>query len=166
MTDRIERHREMATRTLQVYQGLSKAHAEGREPILAPPPPGPKVIFYTPQQGEREVDASPYEDPGPALRELKMYWRRIPDFGVERFEVYPSETGWAQAMYWRGTGENGKTYTAEEADIVVTDEDCNIVRLEAYSDTHQWSKIVAYCNDMTLKELRAVPSFDALMDES
>ena len=50
-----------------------------------------------------------------ALLELRMYWQRMPDFGITRFEVYPDENGWAQVLYWGGTTPEGQTFEAQEA---------------------------------------------------
>lgn len=168
MSSRSERHREMAEAALRAHQGLTEAHLGGREPEPAPEQkPARSVAFYTPQLGESELDRTPMSGGEMSLRELEMYWKRIPDFGIKDYEIFPSEAGWAQVLYWRGTGEDGQEYLAEEVDIVRTDDDFNVTRFEIYSDAAQWMELVAYANDTTAAELRrSSGSYGDLMAES
>ena len=141
---RTERHREMAEQALTGHQELTRAHVEGRTPTPTDDRPARKVIFFTPQSGEREVDwGGGMRSNRTSIRELEMYWQRIPDFGIERFRIYPSETGWVQVVYWGGTSEDGRHHRREEVDVVDTDEDGNVIRWEAHSDKQQWMDLVA-----------------------
>jgi hypothetical protein len=157
---RTDRHQEMAQRALRAHQALTQAHVEGREPVVDEQPAGKPMVLYTPQLGERELDHAPLSGGEGSLRELRMYWKRIPDFGVQDFEIFPSETGWAQVLYWGGTGLDGKDYRAEEVDIVRTDDALDITRFEIYSDAKQWTKLVAYANDASPADL---PGYDELL---
>ncbi len=164
MTSRTERHRQMAEAALRAHMAMTQAHVEGGEPVTSvPTPTGKKVVVYTPQYGENAVDASPLGASDGALRELRMFWKRIPGFGIKEYEIFPSETGWAQVTHWRGTGEDGNEYLGQEVDIVHTDDDLDVTRFEIYSDSKQWMKLVEYANDKPAREL---PSYSQLLAES
>ena len=60
------------------------------------------VAYFTPQSGERDRVGAACGERG-LPQGAQMYWQRIPDFGIERFRIYPSETGWVQVVYWGGT---------------------------------------------------------------
>jgi hypothetical protein len=98
-----------------------------------------------------------------SLRELQMYWKRIPDFGVTEYEIFTSEKGWTQILCWRGTGEDGAEYRGDEVDVVYTDDEFSVARVEIYSDAKQWSAIVAYANDKTIEELKDSPGYAELL---
>ena len=145
MTARTERHRRMAETYLAEHQAMTKAHIEGRTPVLPTAIQSGPIEFYIPQRGDSIMESGAhFADNGLPLRELQLYWRRIPDFGIKRYEIFVSETGWAQALYWGGTGEDGTIFNAEEVDIVKTDETFRVTRLEIYSDAKQWRELVAY----------------------
>lgn len=164
MTSRAERHRAVAEQNLSAHQALARAHLEGREPAVRPEPTAAKPgVLYTPQTGESALDHTPISGCESSLRELRMYWKRISDFGIESFEIFPSEVGWAQVLYWGGTGENGQEYRAQEVDVVRTDEAFDITRFEFYSDAGQWIELVAYVNDKTPKELRSGRGYEDLI---
>jgi hypothetical protein len=156
MTSRTELHRATAEAALRAHQALTEAHVAGHEPEAEPiPDDAPSFTIYTPQLGEQQMQGTPMSGDERSLKELQMYWKRIPDFGVKRYEIFPSETGWAQILYWSGTGEDGVRYEAEESDIVRTDDDGNIARFEIYSDAGQCMRLVAYANDRTVEEMEA-----------
>jgi hypothetical protein len=148
MPTRTERHREMAEIGVREHQALTTAHLDGRAPKVVDRRRGGKAtIFYTAQQGERVVERGfVFGATEMALRELQMYWRRIPDFGVTDYKVFANESGWAQVLYWSGTGDDGRVYSAQEADVVTTDEDFAVTRFEVYCDAKQWRDIVAFVN--------------------
>ena len=164
MTSRTERHQEMAERAMRAHQALTEAHVAGREPVVVEqPPPTKTIVFYTPQLGEKEVEHTPMSGGEGSLKELRMYWKRIPDFGIKEYEIFASENGWAQVLYWRGTGDDGTELSAEEVDIVRTDDEFDITRFEIYSDAKQWTKLVAYAHDTSTKDLA---SYAELVAES
>jgi hypothetical protein len=163
MTNRTERHFEMAEAAIRAHQALTEAHVAGHEPVAtAPKDASRKVTLYTPQLGEHEVDDNVMAGSEGSLRELRMFWQRIPDFGVKSYEVFASEAGWAQVLYWSGTGLDGATYDAQEVDVVRTDDAFNITRFEIYSDGKQWLKLVEYAND---KSARDLPSYDKILEQ-
>ena len=163
MTTRIERHAEMAEAMVNGHQSMTEAKVGGEEPVAAVAEGSSrKMIFYTPQYGEHEVDACMAMGGSGSLRELKMFWQRIPDFGVKSYDVFANEKGWAQVLYWSGTGDDGNTYSAEEVDVVHTDDEFNITRFEIYSDSTQWTKVVEYTNGKSVKDL---PAYDKLLDQ-
>ena len=121
---------------------MTQAHIEGRTPV-SPERDSGRIVYFTPQSGERVVEGDSIFGKGGALHELQMYWRRIPDFGIKQFEIFPTETGWAQTLHWSGTTADGEFVHAEEADVYKTDESFNIVRVEYYCDSKQWFKLAA-----------------------
>ena len=146
MTSRTERHREMAERGIREHQALTAAHVEGRTPVVTPTEPsGAPTVFFTPQMGEREVERGmAFGATETSLRELQLYWKRIPDFGVKDTKVFASENGWAQVLYWSGTADDGRVFDAQEVDVVTTDEDFHVTRYEIYSDAKQWRDILKF----------------------
>ncbi len=145
MTTRTERHRQMAEKYLIEHQAMTQAHIEGRTPTLPTAIQTGPVTFYIPQRGESIMEGGAhFADNALPLRELELYWKRIPDFGVKRYDIFASESGWAQVLYWGGTGEDGTVFNAEEVDVMKTDEDFRVTRFEIYSDAKQWRQLVAY----------------------
>ena len=143
----------MAESALRGHQEMTRAHVEGREPVFDEVAPR-AVTYFTPQSGERVVEWSGgMRASSSSLKELKMYWQRIPDFGIERFRIFPSETGWVQVVHWGGTDLDGQHHRAEEVDVVDTDQECNVVRYEVYSDKAQWMELVAFAYGRPADEL-------------
>ena len=148
MASRIERHYRMAEKYLLEHQAMTRAHIEGREPVLPTVMQTGPVAFYIPQRGESILESGGhFADNALPLRELQLYWQRIPDFGIQRYDIFASETGWAQVLYWGGTGEDGTVFNAEEVDIMKTDENSRVTRFEIYSDAKQWRQLVAYVHN-------------------
>jgi hypothetical protein len=142
---RIERHRQMAEKRIREHQAMTQAHVEGRKPVC----PAADILatnatFFAPAFGEiaQHQDASGQDSA--SLNELRMYWQRIPDFGIKKFEIFASETGWAQVLYWSGTTKEGNVLQAQEADIFRTDANFKIVRIENYHDWQQWKELAAF----------------------
>jgi hypothetical protein len=144
-TSRIERHREMAQKRIREHQAMTQAHIEGRTPVCpAADVLGTNATFFSPAFGEIAQKQDANGQDSVSLNELRMYWHRIPDFGIKKFEIFPSETGWAQVLYWSGTTKEGKVLRAQEADIFRTDENFKIVRIENYHDWQQWKELAAF----------------------
>lgn len=142
MTDRIDRHRTMAEQRIRGHQAMTEAHVQGRTPVSPERDIG-RIIYFTPQSGERVVEGDSIFGKNGALHELEMYWKEIPDFGIKSFEIFATETGWAQTLHWNGTTRSGEFVRGEEADVYKTDEDFNIVRVEYYCDAKQWHRLAA-----------------------
>ena len=142
MPGRIERHRAMAQERIHAHQAMTQANVEGRTPVSMAFDRG-TVTYFTPQSGERVSQDGYILGKDGQLRELMMYWDYIPDFGIKEFEVFPSEAGWAQVLYWGGTTVDGRQVSGQEADIIRTDSDLNVVRVEYYCDTRQWMELAA-----------------------
>ena len=154
MSSRTDRHREMAEAGLREHQALTTAHVEGRTPtVVQHDPSGKPAAFFTPQLGESVIENGfAFGGTESALKELQLYWRRIPDFGVKDAKVFPSETGWAQVLYWGGTADDGRVISAQEVDVVTTDDDYDVTRFEIYSDAKQWRDILKFLNDGELPD--------------
>ena len=149
MTARTERHFAMAERYLKEHQAMTAAHVAGREIVLPTAIQSGPIEFYIPQRGNSVMqNGGHFADAAMPLRELQLYWKRIPDFGIQRYEIFTSEAGWSQTLYWGGTGEDGQVFNAEEVDIVKTDENFRVTRFEIYSDAKQWRQLVAYVQHM------------------
>jgi hypothetical protein len=146
MSTRTARHGEMAEAGIRAHQALTDAHVSGGRPMIEPASPEANpTVFFTPQMGEQIVEGGmSFGATDTALRELQLYWTRIPDFGVKDAKVFPSDDGWAQVLYWGGTADNGDSITAQEVDVITTDDAFAITRFEIYSDAKQWRKIIEF----------------------
>ncbi|TVV74172.1 hypothetical protein [Sphingomonas solaris] len=144
---RIERHREMAEKRIREHQAMTQAHIEGRSPICpAADVLGTNPTFFSPAFGESPIKPSADGADHVSLNELRMYWKRIGDFGIKKYQIYPANDGWAQVLYWAGTTSDGKLVEAQEADIFRTDKEFRIVRVENYHDWQQWKSLAAFVN--------------------
>ncbi len=145
MSSRTDRHRELAERGVRAHQGLTEAHVAGQQPtVQAASATGKATVLYTPQLGEHVIaDGFSFGATEGGLRELQMFWQKFPDFGVKEAKVFASESGWAQVLYWAGTAEDGSPVSAQEVDVVTTDDDFDVVRYEIYSESTQWQKLMA-----------------------
>jgi hypothetical protein len=145
----------MAEGAIRDHQALTTAHVAGRTPtVTAQEPRAVPTIFYTPQLGEQVVESGMlFGATEASLRELQLYWKRIPDFGVKDTKVFPSETGWAQVLYWGGTADDGRVIEAQEVDVITTDEAFHVTRFEIYSDAKQWRDILKFLHDGQLPEV-------------
>ena len=154
MSSRTERHREMAERAIREHQALTTAHVEGSTPtVTVQNPNGKPTAFFTPQLGEHLVEEGmAFGATETSLRELQLYWKRIPDFGVKDTKVFPSETGWAQVLYWGGTADDGQIIDAQEVNVITTDEDFAVTRFEIYSDAKQWRDILKFLHGGNLPD--------------
>lgn len=140
-----QRHQQIAETYLQEHQAMTRAHVAGLPPVLPTAIQSGPITFYIPQRGESILEnGGHFADPALPLRELELYWQRIPDFGIQRYDIFANDTGWAQVLYWGGTGEDGTVFHAEEVDIMKTDETGRVHRFEIYSDAKQWRQLVAY----------------------
>ena len=145
MNSRIERHREMAEAGLKHHQGLTQAKIEGREPVTGRPGMPVGCVFHVTGMRETVItEGSGFGAPDAALRELRLYWHRIPDWGIKDYAIYPAEDGWIQFSYWGGTDTDGKKHAAWEAIRMFTDEDFNFYRVESIVDMKEWSDLVAF----------------------
>ena len=146
---RTERHRVIAEEHIRAHQAMTEAHIAGRAPVSRRSLIKPGVRVFMPQTGERIVQNSIYGEQDPvdgALKELRMFWARIPDFGIKEFAVFPAESGWVQVLKWSGTGEDGTFWAAQEASAYETDAVFEVTRIEIYSDTAQWMAVAAYAS--------------------
>ena len=145
MSNRIERHRLMAEAGVREHQALTAANVAGRRQVIARSSTGgTPATYFTPQGGEQSrPEGISWGGSEKTLKELQIFWKRIPDFGIEA-RIYPSETGWAQALNWRGTADDGSYWDVQEVDIFTTDEDFNVTRMEIYSDLQQWKDLLDY----------------------
>jgi len=107
--------------------------------------------------GRTELDHIPLSGDEESLAELRMYWKRIPDFGLKDIEVFPNPKGWVQLSYWCGRGVDGYDWRVGEIDVVTTDDDFNVTRFEAYCDADEWIKVLAYTFEMTVEAFRNMP---------
>jgi hypothetical protein len=145
LVSRIEHHREMAEKRIRDHQAMTNAHIVGRAPVCQiADVVAANATFFTPAFGEGPLRTSQDGSDHVGLNELRMYWHKIPDFGVKRYEIFPSDTGWAQVLYWSGTTTDGKIVEAQEADIIKTNEKFEIVRIENYHDWQQWKALAAF----------------------
>jgi hypothetical protein len=87
--------------------------------------------------------------------EFRMYWKGIPDYGIKDYEVWPVETGWIARLAYKGTARDGEEIVAHHVDIVTTDNQGRVVRLEWYVDQEQWLRVWAKASGMSVEELRA-----------
>jgi hypothetical protein len=149
MTDRIERHREMAKAFFQPHLDAVAANVAGRKQELTGQPGLPVgMVFYI--SGWGDVVGEPnrgWANSDGAHRELMMHWQKIPDFGVKEQYVYPAEDGWINFSYWGGTDTEGQKHGAWEANRIFTDEDFNVTRIEAIIDMKEWMDRAAWVND-------------------
>lgn len=145
------RHRDMAETRLREHQAMTEAHVSGRTPVCPTAftyVPGAK--FFSPAFGESLTLVPTDGKEHVSLLELRMYWQRLPDFGIKRFEVYPDENGWAQVLYWGGTTADGTLFEAQEAGVYKTDADFRVVRVENIHDWEQWRKLAAFACDQPI----------------
>ena len=112
MTDRTTRHSELAAAGIKEHQDMIAAHLAGlKPPIVRSYETGKPAIFFTPQSGEKIVKGGiSWGGTEHALKELQMYWRRIPDFGVHEARIFASEEGWVQVLYWSGAAPDGTLF--------------------------------------------------------
>ena len=144
---RTEHHRAMAEKRITEHMAMTAAHIAGREPICpAADVYAPDATFFTPAFGEGKAMASTDGADHISLNELRMYWQKIGDFGIKRYEIFPSESGWLQVLYWNGHNQEGKLVEAQEADLFHTDKDFRITRTENIHDWAQWQALAAYAN--------------------
>jgi hypothetical protein len=148
MTDRIERHREMAKAMFVPMFEAVAANVAGKKQVTGQPGLEVGMVFYISGWGDvvGEANRGWANTDGP-LRELMMHWQKIPDFGIKEHYAYPSEDGWIGFSYWGGTDTEGEKHGAWEANRVFTDENFNVTRAEAIIDMKQWMDLAAWVND-------------------
>jgi hypothetical protein len=134
----------MAEAGIRAHRALTDAHVSGGRHLIVPASSqATRTVFFTPQMGEHIVEGGmAFGATDTALGELQLYWKRIPDFGIKDAKVFPSDDGWAQVLHWGGTADNGDSITAQEVDVITTDDAFAITRFEIYSDAKQWRKII------------------------
>jgi hypothetical protein len=165
MASRTERHLEIAEGHIRAHQAMTQAKIEGRTPVCPPSKLKPGCVVFAPQSGERVVQNSIYGPQDPkegSLKELRMFWARIPDFGIKHFHVFATEEGWGQILHWSGTGEDGELKHAEEASFSWTDPEFNVTRVELYSDSRQWMGVAAYATGSDPATFKAADYFAAV----
>jgi hypothetical protein len=156
--DRVELHRDMARRmyepqvngyevgNVDASNAGWTADGEIREPY--------ELTLFSPKRGDWTVTlSSPGMDSNP---EFRMYWKGIPDYGIEKYDVWPLEEGWIARLVYAGTARDGEHVVAHEVDIVTTDEQERVVRLEWYVDQEQWLQVWAKASGKTVDEVRAM----------
>ena len=146
--ERARRHGEMAEQRHREHQAMTAAHVNGGTPVCPVAfDHAPDAKFFSPAFGE-SIALVPTDDKDHvSLLELRMYWQRIPDFGITRYEVYPDENGWVQILYWSGTATDGSVHEAQEAGVYKTDADFRILRFENFHDWNQWRRLAAFACD-------------------
>jgi hypothetical protein len=157
--DRIELHRDMARRMYEPQvTGYERGNVDGSnaswtadgsidEPY--------ELTLFSPKRGDWTVTiASPDTMDGNA--EFRMYWKGIPDFGIKKYDVWPLEDGWIARLIYGGTARDGERIVAHQVDIVTTDDQDRVVRLEWYVDQEQWLQVWAKASSKTVDEVRTM----------
>jgi hypothetical protein len=151
---RSEQHLQMAEEGLRAFHAITEAHVAGKIPEVRPEKENKKPVEIwflggTALQLEEGMTGLGTED---TLKEMQVYWPRIPNFGMKEWRVYPNETGWAQVTVWAGTGVDGERKAANEVDVITTDKDFNIVRWEIYWDRPEWQAVWDYVSEDYLSQ--------------
>lgn len=92
-----------------------------------------------------------------------MYWPKIPDFGIQRFEVFPSKSGWAELRYWGGTAKDGRVFQAHAVVVQRTDENFVVTQKEVHVEGKQWSDLAAYAHGVAETKLS---DYSALVEKA
>jgi hypothetical protein len=150
--DRVAVHRETARRKYDAMRvgheiGYVKAwytpDGEIHEPF--------NVTMFAPTSGEHTVAVDSI-DPN---SEFQMFWKRIPDFGIKEYEVFPHEAGWVAKQVYRGTALDGSEVVAYQAEFVWTDDQCRVVRVERYKDMSEWHRVWAVATGRSVSDVEA-----------
>jgi hypothetical protein len=157
MHDRIQLHREMATRMYEAqvvgYQhGRIEIHggwtADGQvhEPY--------EMTLFSPKRGDWTIRMTRPDTMNPNA-EFQMYWFGIPDFGIKWYEIFPHEDGWICRMRFEGTATDGELVVAHQVDFATVDDQGRVVRMEWYVDQPQWNKVWSKASGKTVEEVAA-----------
>jgi hypothetical protein len=144
MLDRIERHRVMARCMYDPLvvgywlghvdqPGAWRADGEVGEPyeVELSSSPGQGAVTMT-VDGPDVLDANP---------EWWSYWAGVPDFHVDRYQVFPHERGWVCRMVFRGTATDGVVVVVHQVDFATVDDRGRVVMLERCADPDQWLRV-------------------------
>jgi hypothetical protein len=146
MTDRIQRHAQMGEEYWHMTMDCVTAHLQGRRPLSPWLPRSADSVVAFAQTGDIPLGEGD-ENKIMQLKELQMFWQKIPDFGPKSFKLVPDENGWGVFLYWGGTDETGKKYLYYEADRVTTDANFDVTRYEIHCDLAEWMRLAAFVND-------------------
>jgi hypothetical protein len=159
MKNRVEIHREMARcmyePQMTAYQqggmnlqGAWSAGGEVHEPWT--------VTTFGPLVGEARTTITGEPNSMDATPEFQMYWTGIPDFRVTDYKIFPNEEGWIARITYGGTSRVGTSVVAHEVDIVTTDDQERVVRIEWFIDTPQWHQIWSQASGLSLEDVQAM----------
>jgi hypothetical protein len=159
VADRLELHRDMARRmyepqvtghelgNVDASNACWTADGEIHEPY--------ELTLFSPKRGDWTVTMTSPESMDPDA-EFQMYWKGIPDYGIKKYDVWPLEDGWIARLVYGGTARDGEAVIAHQVDIVTTDDQERVVRLEWYVDQEQWLRVWAKASGKTVEEVRAM----------
>jgi hypothetical protein len=147
--DRVGRNLQIAQRAFDAHRG---ALAQGRLEDAFAGAFADAWVLFSPWFGEvRQRGGAGYAER--AAFERKAIWRRLPDYGMDQFQAWPTDDGCAWRWRVSGRSAEGVAYEYWEQMFILTDEDGRIIRLEIFDDWQGFPQTLGFVTGLGLDEL-------------
>ena len=107
-------------------------------------------MLFSPWFGEIQ---NPPDYGAVADREHKKIWQRLPDYKMDHFEAWPTETGCAWRWCVHGHSREGTYYQFWEQIFIDTDATGKIVRFEFFDDWQGFPQTLGFITGLPLEQL-------------
>jgi hypothetical protein len=162
--DRTARNLELAR---IMFDGYHHAAERGYVDIWKKSDFAPDCVFYAPFMGEMRMNMTDPDGPeygdGSTIQ-ARLYWKVMPDWHADDFQVWPTETGCASRMCWRGHTTDGEFVEMWEAQFIWTDDEGRITRFEFYDDWYRYARVIELGTGLTLDDMAQGKYIQAIMD--
>ena len=161
-SDRTARNLELAR---IMFDGYHHAAERGYVDIWKKSDFAPDCVFWAPFMGEMRVDWTDPESPeygDGSTVQARLYWKVMPDWHAEDFAAWPTETGCASRMCWRGHTSDGELVEMWEAQFIWTNDEGKITRFEFFDDWFRYAQVIELGTGLTLDDMAAGKYIDAI----
>jgi hypothetical protein len=153
--DPVANHR--VQRNLQIaekfFDGYHHAVARGRvDGVFSKEDFAEHWVLFSPWFGEIQSPAE-WDYATLANIEHQKIWQRLPDYKMDHFEAWPTETGCAWRWCVNGHSAEGIRYEFWEQVFIETNEDGRITRFEFFDDWQGFPQALGFITGLSVDEL-------------
>jgi hypothetical protein len=149
------------------FDGYHQSVARGRiEGVFEASDFADRWVLFSPWLGERQQQAGEMDFSTVADVEHTKIWQRLPDYKMDDFEAWPTETGCAWRWRVNGHAADGTSYEFWEQCFTHTDADGKITRFEFFDDWQGFPQTLGFITGLSVDDLWDAQNYQAWLAQS
>jgi hypothetical protein len=149
------------------FDGYHQSVARGRvEGVFEANDFADRWVLYSPWLGERQQQAGERDFSTVADVEHQKIWQRLPDYKMDDFEAWPTESGCAWRCRVNGHAADGTSYEFWEQCFTHTDADGKIARFEFFDDWQGFPQTLGFITGLSVDDLWDAQNYQAWLAQS